>query len=59
MLQDTGWQSTPGAAAVRRQGVRKNFREFAEERTDIVLVLIVGSSFDSLGEAYGYYNLYL
>jgi hypothetical protein len=33
-------------------------RRYAEKKTDTVIVPVVGSNFDSLGEAYDYYNLY-
>lgn len=33
-------------------------RRYAEKKTDTVVVPAIGSNFDSLGEAYGYYNLY-
>lgn len=33
-------------------------RRYAEKKTDTVVVPEAGTSFDSLGEAYDYYNLY-
>lgn len=33
-------------------------RRYAEKKTETVIVPAVGSNFDSLGEAYDYYNLY-
>lgn len=37
---------------------KKIFRRYAEKKSDTVIVPVVGSNFDSLGEAYDYYNLY-
>ncbi|XBJ26571.1 hypothetical protein VPH35_003961 [Triticum aestivum] len=38
--------------------LEKTIRGYAEKKTDIVVVPEVGDSFDSLGEAYDFYNLY-
>ncbi|KAM3213883.1 hypothetical protein ACQJBY_066364 [Aegilops geniculata] len=38
--------------------LEKTLRGYAEKRTETVVVPSVGSNFDSLGEAYDYYNLY-
>lgn len=38
--------------------LEKTLRRYAEKKTDTVIVPAVGSTVDSLGEAYDYYNLY-
>ena len=54
-----------GAAALGRPpcpdrvtALEKSVREFAEHSGDIVMVPKIGTSFDTLGEAYDFYNLY-
>ena len=42
----------------RVTALEKTVREFAETPGDIVIVPKIGTSFDSLGEAYDFYNLY-
>ncbi|XBI94326.1 hypothetical protein VPH35_030986 [Triticum aestivum] len=39
--------------------LKKTLRGYVEKKTDIVVVPAVGYNFDSLGEAYHFYNLYL
>lgn len=53
-----------GAAALGRapcanrvSALGKTVRQFAEEPGDIVIVPKLGTSFDTLGEAYDFYNL--
>lgn len=38
--------------------LEKALRRYTEKKTDTVIVPAVGSTSDSLGEAYDYYNLY-
>ncbi|XP_037455839.1 uncharacterized protein LOC119326255 [Triticum dicoccoides] len=38
--------------------LEKTINEYAEKKTETVIVPEVGSSFDTLGEAYDYYNPY-
>ena len=38
--------------------LKKTLRGYAEKKTDTVVVPSVGYNFDSLGEAYDFYNLY-
>lgn len=54
-----------GAAALGRapcanrvSALRKTVQQFAEEPGDVVTVPKLGTSFDTLGEAYDFYNLY-
>ena len=54
-----------GAAALGRApcadrvtAFEKTVRQFAEDPGDIVIVPKIGTSFDTLGEAYDFYNLY-
>jgi hypothetical protein len=54
-----------GAAALGRApcpdrvtALEKTIRQFAEEPGEIVIVPKIGTSFDTLGEAYDFYNLY-
>ncbi|KAM0858644.1 hypothetical protein ACQ4PT_047701 [Festuca glaucescens] len=46
------------ASAERISALESAFRGFVERKGDEVLSPIIGLSFDSLGEAYDYYNLY-
>lgn len=54
-----------GAAALGRApcpnrvtALEKSVRQFAEQPGDIVIVSKIGTSFDTLDEAYDFYNLY-
>ncbi|XP_044319573.1 uncharacterized protein [Triticum aestivum] len=49
-------ERTPCAGRVC--ALEKTLRGYAEKKTDIVMVPAVGYNFDSLGEAYDFYNLY-
>ena len=42
----------------RITALEKTVREFAEHPGDVVMVPKIGTSFDTLGEAYDFYNLY-
>ena len=42
----------------RGPALEKSVREFVEHPGDIVMVPKIGTSFDTLGEAYDFYNLY-
>lgn len=42
----------------RTSALEKAIRGFAENPGDIVIVPAFGTSFDTLGEAYDFYNLY-
>nr|XP_040251552.1 uncharacterized protein LOC109737869 [Aegilops tauschii subsp. strangulata] len=44
--------------ADRITALEKTVREFADHPRDIVMVPKIGTSFDTLGEAYDFYNLY-
>jgi hypothetical protein len=46
------------ASAERISALESAFRGFAERKSTEVLSPKIGLSFDSLGEAYDYYNLY-
>ncbi|KAM0858472.1 hypothetical protein ACQ4PT_047815 [Festuca glaucescens] len=46
------------ASAERISALESAFRGLAERKSDEVLSPIIGLSFDSMGEAYDYYNLY-
>ncbi|VAH05423.1 unnamed protein product [Triticum turgidum subsp. durum] len=64
----TGWAKSRvrvGQAPIERppcagrvSALEKSLRGYAEKKTETVVVPAVGNSFDSLGEAYDYYNLY-
>lgn len=65
--QNPGWTKRVGVrhapteyppSAGRISALKKTLRGYAEKKTDTVIVPSVGSNFDSLGEAYDYYNLY-
>ncbi|XP_044387794.1 protein FAR1-RELATED SEQUENCE 5-like [Triticum aestivum] len=49
-------ERTPCAGRV--SALEKTLRGYTEKRTDTVVVPAVGYTFDSLGEAYDFYNLY-
>uniref|UniRef100_A0A453J492 FAR1 domain-containing protein n=1 Tax=Aegilops tauschii subsp. strangulata TaxID=200361 RepID=A0A453J492_AEGTS len=56
------WKSTNGTlppCAGGTTALEKALRGYANEKTPTVIVHVVGSTFDSLGEAYDFYNLYL
>ncbi|KAM3275046.1 hypothetical protein ACQJBY_043800 [Aegilops geniculata] len=44
--------------AGRISALEKTLRTYAEKKTETVVVPVTGINFDSLGEAYDYYNLY-
>jgi hypothetical protein len=46
------------ASADRISALESSFRGFAERNRDEVLCPVIGMAFDSMGEAYDYYNLY-
>ena len=55
------WKSTNGTlppCAGGTTALEKALRGYANEKTPTVIVHVVGSTFDSLGEAYDFYNLY-
>ncbi|XP_045090436.1 uncharacterized protein [Aegilops tauschii subsp. strangulata] len=43
---------------VERSALELTIRSYAEKKTETVIVPAMGGSFDTLGEAYDYYNLY-
>jgi hypothetical protein len=45
-------------SADRISALESSFRGFAERKNEEVLCPKIGLSFDSMGEAYDYYNLY-
>jgi hypothetical protein len=46
------------ASADRISALESSFRGFTERNRDEVLCPVIGMTFDSMGEAYDYYNLY-
>ena len=44
--------------AARMSALELTIRSYAEKKTETVIVPAMGASFDTLGEAYDYYNLY-
>ncbi|XBI00892.1 hypothetical protein VPH35_129797 [Triticum aestivum] len=44
--------------AARMSALEMTLRSYAEKKTETVIVPALGSNFDTLGEAYDYYNLY-
>ena len=44
--------------ADRVTALESSFRSFADRKTDAIVNPTVGLTFDSIGEAYDYYNLY-
>ena len=44
--------------ASRISALQKTLRCYAEKKRETVVIPVVGDRFDSLGEAYDYYNLY-
>ena len=44
--------------AARMSALELTLRSYAENKTETVIVPAVGRNFDTLGEAYDYYNLY-
>jgi hypothetical protein len=51
-------QDERAASANRISALESSFRGFAERKSEEVLSPIIGLTFDSMGEAYDYYNLY-
>jgi hypothetical protein len=46
------------ASAERISALETAFRGFTERKNDEVVCHVIGLTFDSMGEAYDYYNLY-
>jgi hypothetical protein len=46
------------ASAERISALETALRGFAERKSDEVVCPVIGLTFDSMGEAYDYYNLY-
>jgi hypothetical protein len=51
-------QDERAASANRISALESSFRGFAERKSEEVLAPIIGLTFDSMREAYDYYNLY-